>query len=133
MLQRIAASEEPRLTVAPSIASATLRRDAMLRDTRKAAPAARVAAPGLTRTISDAQHTQDLPGVPVRREGDPATGDAAVDEAYDGLGATYALFEQVYGRDSSTDAADPLDATVHYGGEYDNAFWDGAADGVRGR
>jgi hypothetical protein len=81
---------------------------------------------GPRRTISDAGRTTELPGLEVRGEGAPATGDAACDEAYDGLGATWALFSEVYGRDSLDDAGLPLDATVHYGVDYDNAFWDGS-------
>ncbi len=80
---------------------------------------------GPARTISDAGGSTDLPGRPVRAEGAPATGDAATDEAYDGLGATWTLYSEVYGRDSLDDAGLPLDATVHYGRDYDNAFWDG--------
>ena len=53
------------------------------------------------------------------------TGDLATDEAYDGLGATFALFSEVYGRNSIDGAGLPLDATVHYGELYDNAFWNG--------
>ena len=41
-----------------------------------------------------------LPGRKVRAEGDPATGDPAADEAYDGLGATYDLWAPAYCRDS---------------------------------
>lgn len=80
----------------------------------------------LRRTISDAGGTESLPGETVRREGDPPTGDIAVDEAYAGLGATYELFNEVYGRSSIDDAGLPLNATVHYGRQYDNAFWDGS-------
>jgi Zn-dependent metalloprotease len=80
---------------------------------------------GPNRTISDAENEETLPGSDVRAEGDDATGDAAVDEAYDGLGATFALFSEVYGRNSIDGAGLPLDATVHYGVDYDNAFWDG--------
>jgi len=51
----------------------------------------------------------------VRGNGDPPSGDVEVDEAYDGLGATYTLFHVAYGR-HSIDAHDmELDATVHYG------------------
>ncbi|MFD1713209.1 M4 family metallopeptidase [Amnibacterium flavum] len=83
------------------------------------------AASGPQRTIHDAESTETVPGVVVRREADPATGDPAADEAYDGLGATYALFASAYGRDSIDGNGLALDATVHYGDEYDNAFWDG--------
>ncbi|MEU9132384.1 M4 family metallopeptidase [Kitasatospora sp. NPDC048540] len=80
----------------------------------------------LTRTIGDARHGRRLPGRTVRAEGGPATADATVNRAYDGLGATFELFEQVYGRHSIDGAWLPLDATVHYGVDYDNAFWDGS-------
>lgn len=86
-----------------------------------------------TRTAGDAGrriHTADggtgLPGTMVRDEGQAATGDAAADEAYDYLGATHALFAEVYGRNSLDDKGMALIATVHYGRHYDNAFWNGA-------
>jgi hypothetical protein len=77
------------------------------------------------RTIADAHGQQTTPGTPGRTEGQPSTGDAAADEAYDGLGATWELYRQVYGRDSLDDHGLPLLGTVHYGKDYDNAFWDG--------
>lgn len=80
---------------------------------------------GPDRTVADAEHSEVLPGRVVRSEGDDPTGDVAVDEAYDGLGATFALFSEVYGRNSVDGAGLPLDATVHYGTDYDNAFWNG--------
>src|ERR671911_3018375 len=46
----------------------------------------------LQRTIFDCRNTRSLPGDPVRTEGAPATGDEAVDEAYDGLGTTYDFY-----------------------------------------
>src|SRR5512132_3252436 len=49
----------------------------------------------------------------------------AVDEAYDGLGDTFDFYEQAYDRNSIDDEGLPLDATVHYGHDYDNAFWNG--------
>jgi len=79
------------------------------------------------RQIYDVQHgnRRKLPGRLVRSEGDPATGDAAADEAYDGLGATYDLFLEEYGRCSIDDRDMPLIASVHYRRSYDNAFFDG--------
>ena len=75
------------------------------------------------RTISSAGNQELLPGTVVRAEGASATGDAAVDEAYDGLGHTYDFFWEVLGRNSIDDEGRPLDATVHYGQAYNNAFW----------
>lgn len=77
------------------------------------------------RTVYDAKGGVELPGTPVRREGEPATKDAAVDEAYDGAGATYDLFEQIFERNSIDDRGLQLDSTVHYNQKYDNAFWNG--------
>lgn len=78
------------------------------------------------RTIYDAENTTQLPGKLRRGEGDPATQDVAVDEAYDGAGATFALFEEVFARNSIDDRGLRLDSTVHYGDRYDNAFWNGS-------
>jgi Zn-dependent metalloprotease len=77
------------------------------------------------RTIYTARNTQTLPGDVVRTEGAPATGDPAADEAYDCLGATYDFFWEAYDRNSIDDEGMPLDATVHFGQDYNNAFWDG--------
>ncbi len=77
------------------------------------------------RTLYDAHNVETLPGDVVRTEGAPATGNPAVDEAYEGLGATYDFFWEAYDRNSIDDEGLPLDATVHYGQQYDNAFWDG--------
>lgn len=77
------------------------------------------------RTISDAGNTQQLPGTVVRGEDDGPVADTAVNEAFDGLGATFEMLLAAFGRNSLDDAGAPLDATVHYGVDYDNAFWDG--------
>jgi hypothetical protein len=88
------------------------------------APAAPVA-PGPRREVSDAQSGTEVPGRIVRAEGDPAVEDPAVNEAYDGLGATWQLFHDAFGRDSLDGAGLPLLATVHYRQDWDNAQWDG--------
>lgn len=75
------------------------------------------------RTIYSAENQQNLPGVLVRAEGAPATGDLATDEAYDGLGATFDFYWEAYQRNSIDDQGLPLNATVHFGSDYDNAFW----------
>ena len=60
-----------------------------------------------------------------RGEGDPATGDADVDGAYNGTGATYDYYANSFGRDSYDDAGAALLSFVHYDVGYENAFWDG--------
>lgn len=93
--------------------------------TRAFAPLPQAAA-GSGRHIHSAEGGTALPGRLVRGEGQPATGDAAADEAYDYLGATHALFSEVYGRNSIDGKDMALIGTVHYGRHYDNAFWNGA-------
>ncbi|GAA3603988.1 hypothetical protein GCM10022199_04690 [Marihabitans asiaticum] len=77
------------------------------------------------RRVHDAGGGQELPGELARAEGDPATGDLATDEAYDGLGATWRFWHEVYGRDSLDADGMAMIGTVHYGQDYGNAFWDG--------
>ncbi|WP_328938567.1 M4 family metallopeptidase [Streptomyces tauricus] len=77
------------------------------------------------RTIYDARHKQDLPGRKVRGEGDKPGKDATVNRAYAGLGATFDLFLKAYARNSINGEGLPLNATVHFDEEYNNAFWNG--------
>ena len=77
------------------------------------------------RTVYDAQTQTTLPGKLVRGEGDPPTGDVAVNEAYDFSGDTYDFYETAYNRNSIDDKGMRLDSSVHYDQNYDNAFWDG--------
>ena len=77
------------------------------------------------RAIFDAQNGTNLPGAPVRNEGDPPTGDAATDEAYDYSGNTYDYYSAIHNRNSIDGNGMRLDSTVHYSQGYDNAFWNG--------
>ena len=76
-------------------------------------------------TVHDAGGTEELPGPVARTAGGPPTGDAAVDEAADGVAATLALLADELGRSSYDDRGAPVVATVHFGRGYANAFWDG--------
>ncbi|GGL40063.1 M4 family metallopeptidase [Phycicoccus endophyticus] len=132
VLEALAASGDPRLQ---AHATATLDVDSALRRGRVSAEtrAGDAVLPqlepgtdaGPVRAVYDAETGTSLPGELVRSEGDPPTGDTAVTEAYDGLGATWQLWQEAYGRTSLDDHGLPLLATVHYGSDYDNAFWDG--------
>ncbi|MCT9818690.1 M4 family metallopeptidase [Microbacterium sp. W1N] len=132
LLARLAASSEPHVARAAEAARQTLAAPRVYRPTRasidlsvEGGALVLEASPAPDRVISDAQHREQLPGVRARGEDDPATGDAAVDEAFDGLGATFALFWEAFGRSSIDGAGGTLEATVHYGEDYDNAFWNG--------
>ncbi len=78
------------------------------------------------RMVADSDGAYELPGRTVRAEGQAPTTDAAANEAYDGLGMTWEFFWEVFARDSLDGKGLPLLASVHYGRDYDNAFWDGA-------
>lgn len=75
------------------------------------------------RNIYSAEFGSSLPGKLIRSEGGPATNDVAADEAYDGAGATYDLYWELYQRNSIDNQGMRLDSTVHYQKGYDNAFW----------
>ncbi len=77
------------------------------------------------RLVYDAEYGSILPGILVRGEGDPPSDDPAVNEAYDGAGATYDLFKEAYGRNSIDDRGMVIESSVHYRVGYDNAFWNG--------
>ncbi len=79
-----------------------------------------------TRSIYDMKNGTTDRGTLVRAEGQSAVNDAAVNEAYDGFGFTYDFYWRVLQRDSIDGAGMPIVGLVHYGTDYDNAFWDGA-------
>lgn len=78
------------------------------------------------RTIYTADQTSNLPGRVVLQEGGPTSNDVAVNEAYNYMGATYDFYWEVFKRDSIDDNGLPLNGTVHYEQDYDNAYWDGS-------
>lgn len=79
------------------------------------------------RKIYDQQQSSaSTPGVLVRSEGDPQSKDPSVNQAYEGLGYTYALYWQVFHRNSIDGQGMELDGLVHFGTDYDNAYWDDA-------
>lgn len=83
------------------------------------------AAPHKRRLIHTAENMTVLPGTLVRSEGQGSNSDVATDEAYDGFGATFDLFWDIYQRDSIDGNGMDMSATVHYDYRYNNAFWDG--------
>jgi Zn-dependent metalloprotease len=117
-------ASEKRAALVAVVGSAQLRgrRQALL---EAGANLARVTVGGKRRRVYTANHGSTLPGQLVRDEGAGPSSDVAVDEAYDGAGATYDLYWEAYQRDSLDGNGLRLDSTVHYQQDYDNAFWDG--------
>lgn len=112
-------------------AQQTLILDGQIRAQRAARSQARsadvqaAAAPHKNRLVYTAANTSNLPGTLIRSEGQGASGDVSIDEGYDGLGATFNLYWDVYRRNSINNNGMDLIATVHFGDHYNNAFWNG--------
>jgi Zn-dependent metalloprotease len=77
------------------------------------------------RAVYTANTGTTLPGTLVRSEGSAPVSDVAVNEAYDGSGDTFDLYDDIYVRNSIDGNGLKLISTVHYSRNYDNAFWDG--------
>ncbi|MCA1646600.1 MAG: hypothetical protein LC797_14460 [Chloroflexi bacterium] len=76
-------------------------------------------------TIYDQQHsTNQTPGRVARAEGQAPVADTAVNQADDGFGFTYAFYWSMFQRDLIEGQGLPILGMVHYGQNYDNAFWD---------
>jgi len=78
------------------------------------------------RTVFDARERERPPYRRVRREHDGPGRDAAVNEAFDGAGATFDTLLRSFERCSVDAYGLPITSVVHYGRKFDNAFWDGA-------
>ncbi|WP_322403599.1 M4 family metallopeptidase [Massilia luteola] len=106
-----------------------MERSAFLRGQRAASG---LAAPGLQvapgvkhRTVYDAHHKTRLPGKLVRTETAAPVADTAVNEAFDGAGATYDFYLQILHRNSIDGRGLGIDSSVHYSKSFNNAFWNG--------
>jgi Zn-dependent metalloprotease len=89
------------------------------------------------RTILDCATSTILPSATVARTEDgPPSADDSVNRAFDGLGSTRDFYNDVFDRDSLDGRGMRLNAYVHRGVAYNNAFWDrsemvfGDGDGV---
>lgn len=132
LLQRIAeVADDPSILAQPDPCLRTLELDARLRDqrARTGGPRTTAVAPATTGAawqVHDAENGTELPGTLVLTVGDDDPGtDAGVTEAAHGVDASLRLAKEVYGRDSYDGSGATVVATVHYGRQYVNAFWDG--------
>jgi Zn-dependent metalloprotease len=125
LLRQLLQHEDPHVREA---ALSTLISTARLRGQREllAQTFAPLSSSGRHRSVYDAHGAATTTGKLVRDEGAAPVGDKSVNEVYDGFGATYALFKEVFGRDSIDGKGLRLEGVVHYGKQYNNAFWNGA-------
>lgn len=77
------------------------------------------------REVYDSEHTTNQRVTLVRAEGEPATDDADALAAYDHAGVVRRFFGEVLGRSSIDNRGLDLVLNVHFGSNYNNAFWDG--------
>ncbi|QKJ88213.1 Peptidase M4 family protein [Paramixta manurensis] len=97
----------------------------MAKNRRKPTASQTAVAGHVEREIYDTQNTETLPGTLVRKEGQPGNNDVAADEAWEYLGVTWDFYSQAYQRNSLDNQGLTLKGTVHYGQDYQNAFWNG--------
>jgi hypothetical protein len=121
LLQRVAELDDENVA---GCARGTLALDGLLRARRVTLPPPVESSHPFA--VYSADNGTDLPGSLVRPAGAAPSGDVAADEAYVGLESSLALFREEFGRASYDDAGASVAASVHYGRDYANAFWDGA-------
>lgn len=130
MLDKLANSSNPatRKLAIDAIASGADAR--ATRRVMQAMPAmAAMAAPaaGKHRLVYDVKHggLGQLPGKLVRSEGQAATQDVAVNEAYNHSGTTYDFYRKLFDRNSLDGNGLTLVSSVHLGTDLNNAYWTG--------
>ncbi len=75
-------------------------------------------------TVADCQHGQVLPGVPIA---DPAgSADGTAKRAFAETKAVADFYKSVFNRNSIDDAGMTLGSSIHFGVNYNNAFWNGS-------
>jgi len=80
----------------------------------------------LDRKTYTASNGTTLPGTLTRSEGQGVVGDTPLDNAHDYAGTVYNYYLNDHGRDSYDNAGATITSTVHYGTNYNNAFWNGS-------
>ncbi|KAI0120825.1 Metalloprotease [Hypoxylon sp. NC0597] len=79
------------------------------------------------RAVYDAQHDSNedhLPGKVVRVEGQKASKDESVNEAYDNAGKVLSFYKDIFNWHSIDNKNMHVISSVHFGKNYENAFWD---------
>jgi len=81
--------------------------------------------PNYRRSIFDLASGTELPGKPLRDEGDGPVSDAAANHAYDNTGITLDFYLQVLGRRSIDNRGMRVESSIHFGKNFGNAMWTG--------
>ena len=80
------------------------------------------AAPAIT--VFDCNHGQTLPGGQISNPGNSA--DATAKRAFNATTAVATFYSQVFNRNSIDGAGMGMISSIHYGTNYNNAFWNGS-------
>jgi Zn-dependent metalloprotease len=80
------------------------------------------AAPSVT--VNDCKGTTSLPGAPIAKPG--ASKDGTVKRAFNETREVAKFYKQCFGRNSIDNAGMTMSSSVHYGQNYNNAFWNGS-------
>src|SRR5258708_21914112 len=89
-----------------------------------AAPAAAAVAPAPTIPVFDCNQGQTLQGIPVTNPS--GSSDATAKRAFVETTSVAAFYSQVFRRHSIDGAGMSMISSVHYGANYNNAFWNGS-------
>ncbi len=74
-------------------------------------------------TMNNSCNQFNLPGNPILREGEEGSRDPDIYNCYTYSGEVFDFFKTNYGRTSIDDNGYPLNISVHFCNDYDNAFW----------
>ena len=77
------------------------------------------------RRVYDGGGTSALPGTGARFEGDAASDDKEVNQAFNGAGDVFKMYRDGFGRNSIDGQGLRITSTVHHRQGYNNAFWNG--------
>ncbi|WP_246752931.1 M4 family metallopeptidase [Sinorhizobium sp. BG8] len=73
--------------------------------------------------VYDCKNSQALPGTPISNPGSSA--DGTIKRAFDTTTAVAKFYKTLFGRNSIDNAGMTMQSSVHYGVNYNNAFWNG--------
>lgn len=77
-----------------------------------------------TVTVNDCKGTTSLPGTPIAKPG--TSKDGTTRRAFDETTSVAKFYKECFGRNSIDNAGMTMASSVHYGQNYNNAFWNGS-------
>src|SRR5436309_2421725 len=75
--------------------------------------------------MKSSENESGLPGKLVLQEGGGGKGDQDAENCFKGTGNVYKFYKEVFNRNSIDNHGMPMISSVHFGKDFDNAFWNG--------